>query len=494
MKHTTTPTLAPFLLLAVLNSSALAQPQESTTTEQFLDSRTAIVAWASIEQQGDPGATEFFTFMGFRVPNLRTPGESASDELKRLRSLNVTRIVWIYAGKRFLDSTPCIVLMSDAPDDVKSEILKAPLPSGYELQSRDRFVVLGEKLHLEDLTHNDGVPPQWMTQSLNSSDAPIGAICSGSALLAADSGFRLLKFASTRERDIELAAATVKIDHVQFMSSDFPRGTSLRIFTKRPDDAKDIADLLTSEFSNGPAADTLDCHPVINGRDISIPFSEADQVLRLLSRIFRLPSMNRTASLTERLRKIAVALHNFHDNYDEFPPQSIVSNDGKRLLSWRVRILPFLGEGDLFSRFHLNEPWDSDWNKTLIADMPDIFKPVDTVDAPPGCTDLLAPLTDDSLFGRRGFPCRISDVSDGVSNTLMIVSVPANRTVIWTKPEDLLIDPNSPLDSLFTGDADSIWCCLADTSVRSLSKTLPVETLRALLTIDGKEKESSVPK
>ena len=130
MKHTTTPTLAPFLLLAVLNSSALAQPQESTTTEQFLDSRTAFVAWASTEPQADPGATEFFTFMGLRIPNLRSPGESASDELKRLRSLNVTRIVWIYAGKRFLDSAPCIVLMSEKPDDVKSEILKSPLLRG----------------------------------------------------------------------------------------------------------------------------------------------------------------------------------------------------------------------------------------------------------------------------------------------------------------------------------------------------------------------------
>ena len=42
-------------------------------------------------------------------------------------------------------------------------------------------------------------------------------------------------------------------------------------------------------------------------------------------------------------------------------------------LSWRVHLLPSLGLKALHSEFHLDEPWDSEHNKTLISRMPTIF-------------------------------------------------------------------------------------------------------------------------
>src|SRR5262249_26236289 len=78
---------------------------------------------------------------------------------------------------------------------------------------------------------------------------------------------------------------------------------------------------------------------------------------------------NRSA---ERLKQIACALQNYHDVCGQFPA---VGNfkDGKALLSWRVHILPYLGEEKLYREFHLDEPWDSDHNKALIARMPPIY-------------------------------------------------------------------------------------------------------------------------
>ena len=55
------------------------------------------------------------------------------------------------------------------------------------------------------------------------------------------------------------------------------------------------------------------------------------------------------------LKQIALAMHNFHDSYGHFAPQSLVDDDGKRLLSWRVMILPFLGEMPLYKEFRLDE-------------------------------------------------------------------------------------------------------------------------------------------
>src|SRR5262249_29159759 len=46
------------------------------------------------------------------------------------------------------------------------------------------------------------------------------------------------------------------------------------------------------------------------------------------------------------------------------------------LLSWRVAILPYIGQRALYQRFRLNEPWDSKHNKKLLAQMPKVFAPV----------------------------------------------------------------------------------------------------------------------
>src|SRR5205085_2654787 len=46
------------------------------------------------------------------------------------------------------------------------------------------------------------------------------------------------------------------------------------------------------------------------------------------------------------------------------------------LLSWRVAILPYLANDHLYRRFKLDEPWDGPHNRTLLAEMPEVFAPV----------------------------------------------------------------------------------------------------------------------
>ena len=55
-----------------------------------------------------------------------------------------------------------------------------------------------------------------------------------------------------------------------------------------------------------------------------------------------------------------------------------MSQDGTPLLSWRVAILPYMGESEkaLYSQFKLTEPWDSPHNKGLLAKMPKVYAPV----------------------------------------------------------------------------------------------------------------------
>src|SRR4051812_1481234 len=45
-----------------------------------------------------------------------------------------------------------------------------------------------------------------------------------------------------------------------------------------------------------------------------------------------------------RLKSIAFAFHAYHEFNNELPPAALVRNDGKSLLSWRVLLLPHLGQ------------------------------------------------------------------------------------------------------------------------------------------------------
>ena len=81
----------------------------------------------------------------------------------------------------------------------------------------------------------------------------------------------------------------------------------------------------------------------------------------------------RRAASTNNLKQIALAMHNHHDASKEFPAAYSTDKQGKPLLSWRVKILPLIGQDALYRQFHLDEPWDSEHNKKLIPLMPPVY-------------------------------------------------------------------------------------------------------------------------
>src|SRR5262245_49932104 len=68
--------------------------------------------------------------------------------------------------------------------------------------------------------------------------------------------------------------------------------------------------------------------------------------------------------------QINLALINYHDAHGRLPPYASYDADGTPLLSWRVLILPFIEQHQLYSQFHLDEPWDSPHNIELLPLMP----------------------------------------------------------------------------------------------------------------------------
>ncbi len=74
------------------------------------------------------------------------------------------------------------------------------------------------------------------------------------------------------------------------------------------------------------------------------------------------------------LKELAMAIMMDESTNNHLTQRAIFDKDGKPLLSWRVRMLPYLEGAALYEQFHLDEPWDSENNKKLIEKMPEVFK------------------------------------------------------------------------------------------------------------------------
>jgi hypothetical protein len=186
------------------------------------------------------------------------------------------------------------------------------------------------------------------------------------------------------------------------------------------------------------------------------------------------------------LKQLGLAMHNYHDTHKAFPPQTFRDKAGKPLLSWRVHVLPFVEENDLYKQFHLDEPWDSEHNKKLIEKMPKIYADTRVTGVEKGKTTFVVPVGEKTIFGEKE-GMKIQKIIDGTSNTILMLESDAKHAVVWTKPDDLQIDPKDPAQGLFADERKQILALFADGSVRGLALPKNKDTLPALLTASGGE-------
>ena len=187
------------------------------------------------------------------------------------------------------------------------------------------------------------------------------------------------------------------------------------------------------------------------------------------------------------LKQLILAMHNYNDRVGHFITPAIYSKDGKPLLSWRVALLPYVEQGPLFQQFHLDEPWDSPHNKTLIAKMPALFHPpVSRLKIQEGRTNYVLPVGPGTAFAGpkpMKFP---NDIPDGTSCTIGILEVNDNQAVIWTKPDDLPFNPKQPKKGLGGLYPKGFNIAMFDGSTRFVPLTISNETLRnAINPADG---------
>jgi len=144
------------------------------------------------------------------------------------------------------------------------------------------------------------------------------------------------------------------------------------------------------------------------------------------------------------IKQVALALHEYHDDYGCFPPAYIADESGRPMHSWRVLILPYLDDQDLYEAYRFDETWDGPNNRKL-HDVPlnyGAFRcPTEDDVVPLSDTNYLAVVGAETMWpGDRGIS--IPDVKDGTSTTIFVVEV-HNSGIHWMEPRDLDFDTMS---------------------------------------------------
>ncbi|MGB7344101.1 MAG: DUF1559 domain-containing protein [Pirellulaceae bacterium] len=186
-------------------------------------------------------------------------------------------------------------------------------------------------------------------------------------------------------------------------------------------------------------------------------------------------------------KRVLLAFHNYHSAYAHCPPRCWTDKAGNPLLSWRVTILPFMGQQALYRDMKRGEAWNSKDNQTFTEMAVPEYAGSRPDREHPAYTRLRAPVYPGSLWHGDGPPKKFADVNDGLSNTIALIYAPQDAATPWTSPEPWIISEDDPMKDVF-GDQDSTIMARLDGSVHFVKKSeMTNEKLKALLTIAGGE-------
>jgi type II secretory pathway pseudopilin PulG len=199
------------------------------------------------------------------------------------------------------------------------------------------------------------------------------------------------------------------------------------------------------------------------------------------------PEAARRNSCMNNMKNIALALDAYAQEHGTLPPAYTVDEQGNRLHSWRTLILPHMEQAALYQTIDLTKPWDDPVNAKAREAIIGTYQCPSAPESK-GLTHYLAVVGSDCAFAGSE-PRKLSEVKDGLANTIGIVEVKAERAVPWMSPED--IGPDEILDMLPHARMNHPGITLTaylDGSTRSIDQAIDPDTLRALLTIAGDER------
>ncbi|MFO0429448.1 MAG: DUF1559 domain-containing protein [Planctomyces sp.] len=211
------------------------------------------------------------------------------------------------------------------------------------------------------------------------------------------------------------------------------------------------------------------------------------------------------------LKQLMLAMHNYHDVYNSFPDGTVENADLEpdERLSWGYSILPFLEQGNLYEQLDGKSGWEAESNASGVQlTVPAFVNPSQPGKRPnPSSGDYvgIAGVGENAAMLPKNDPkagvfgynrsCRIADITDGTSNTIIITDasepnasfLAGGRATIRSFSQKPYL--NGP-DGIGSHHVGIVQMALADGSVRAVSVNIDESVLEALATKAGGEEPS----
>lgn len=187
-----------------------------------------------------------------------------------------------------------------------------------------------------------------------------------------------------------------------------------------------------------------------------------------------------------------MAVANYHSTFGSLPPAYVAGPDGSPWHSWRVLILPFLEQREVYEAYRFDEPWDGPHNRRLADKVGTIFLRPGLDPASRRTTSFVAVVGPQTAWpGAQALTH--TDLGDGTAYTILAVEIP-DGDVPWMAPVDLAFDrmtfrinDRRPGVRGLGSRLGGARVVTADGSVRTLGDSVDPNELRALLTANGRE-------
>jgi hypothetical protein len=187
---------------------------------------------------------------------------------------------------------------------------------------------------------------------------------------------------------------------------------------------------------------------------------------------------------TNNMKQLGIAIHNYHDVHNAFPPAIVKDASGKPLYSGRVLLLPYMEQQPLYDAWALDEAWDSPRNKPLADVSLKVLQDPSNPNHLPGETDYLFATGKGMIFEDTGRRMSLADVTDGTSNTIMMVEA-KGLGINWAEPRDVDLSNAGALPASSHPSGNIVL--FGDGAVKTVHKNTPPATIQAAATRDGGE-------
>jgi hypothetical protein len=200
-----------------------------------------------------------------------------------------------------------------------------------------------------------------------------------------------------------------------------------------------------------------------------------------------------------RLKSLALAMHRYQDAHKSFPPawsEQVPDRESRRRppMSWRVLLLPYLEQRNLYTKYDMTKKWDHPDNLALLDDMPSVYRHEDDVEVQmtrvqvfsnPGAVFEMDPNPKPGMIRRN--PVSYRSLRDVAGQTLLFVEGGPEMATPWTKPSAIELELENPLAQLGTLDPQGFGAAMVDGSIQWLTPEIEPAVFRSMVLLNDGE-------